>query len=133
VPLRRLPTDLARDRLARFSLVVPDLCHSEHDCSVATGDAWLRAWIPRIFASPAYRSRKTAVFVTYDEGGGARNLVYTVVAARSVPRGTVVGAPFDHYSLLLTAERLLGLRCLAHACEARPMDHAFRLTAPGRT
>ena len=132
VPIGRLRTDLARDRLARFSLVIPDQCHSEHDCSIATGDEWLRAWLPRIFASHAYRSGRTAVFVTYDEGGGARNLVYTVVAARSVRPGTVVGASFDHYSLLLTAERLLGLRCLAHACEARPMDQAFRLTARGR-
>ena len=129
VPLGRLRTDLARGRLSRFSLVVPDRCHSEHDCSIATGDAWLRAWLPRIFASPGYRAGRTAVFVTYDEGGGAHNRVYTVVAARSVPPGTVVGAPFDHYSLLRTAERLLRLPCLAHACGARPMDHAFRLAA----
>jgi phospholipase C len=128
VPLRLLRSDLAQDRLSRFSLVVPDLCKDEHDCSVATGDAWLRTWVTRILASSAYRAGRTALFVTYDEGTDANNRVYTVVAALSVRRGTVVGAPFDHYSLLHTAERLLGLHCLADACRARAMDRAFRLT-----
>jgi hypothetical protein len=128
IPLVRLRSDLARRRLTRFSFVAPDECHNEHDCSIATGDAWLHAWLPRIFASAGYRAGRTAVFVTYDEGGHPDNRVYTVVAARSVPPGTVVAAPFDHYSLLRTAERLLGLSCLADACAARPMDRAFRLT-----
>jgi len=42
VPLPRLATDLRAGGLPDFSLVVPDLCHSMHDCSVAVGDAWLR-------------------------------------------------------------------------------------------
>ena len=43
VPLTRLARGPPRRRPADFSLVVPDLCHSMHDCSVAVGDAWLRA------------------------------------------------------------------------------------------
>lgn len=128
LPLSRLRGDLARDRLSRFSLVVPNLCDDEHDCPVATGDAWLRTWIPRILTSAAYRSGRTALFVTYDEGSGGDNHVYTVVAARSVREGTVVDAPFDHYSLLRTVERLLALPCLARACRAPSMARAFSLT-----
>ncbi|HZR93994.1 MAG TPA: alkaline phosphatase family protein [Gaiellaceae bacterium] len=108
--------DLARDRLPRFALIVPNLCHDEHDCSVATGDAWLRRYVPRILRSRAYRAGGTALFVTYDEGTGADNRVYTVVASATTRPGTVVSTRFDHYSLLRTIESLLGLPCLAHAC-----------------
>lgn len=127
VPLAALRRDLADGTLPRFGLVVPNLCSDEHDCSVTTGDDWLRRWVPEVLASNAYRSGKTALFVTYDEGTDAGNHVYTVVAARSVPPHTVVRAPLDHYSLLRTVERLLGLPCLADACRARPMTAAFRL------
>jgi phospholipase C len=128
VPLNRLSADLAHGTLSRFSLVIPNLCNDEHDCSVATGDDWLRIWIPRLLASPAYKSGKTAVIVTYDEGTLFDNKVYTVVAARSVRPGTVVGDSFDHYSLLLTTEQLLGLPCLGDACHARSMAVPFRLS-----
>src|SRR5579859_6849870 len=52
---------------------------------------------------------------------GSDNRVYTVVASRSVRPHTVVATPFDHYSLLRTAEQLLGLPCLANACRAQAM------------
>jgi phospholipase C len=129
VPLAGLRADLVRGALKRFSLVVPDLCNDEHNCPPSTGDAWLGQWLPRLFASPAYRSGKTVLFVTYDEGVGRGNLVYTVVASPSVRAHTVVAAPFDHYSLLRTTEDLLGLPCLAKACTASPMERSFHLTA----
>src|SRR4029450_4294728 len=42
VALPQLQRDLATGSLPDFALVVPDLCHSMHDCSVGVGDAWLR-------------------------------------------------------------------------------------------
>lgn len=128
VPVSALRSDLAQDKLSRFSLVVPNLCSDEHNCSLATGDAWLRQWLPLILRSPTYRSGNTAVFVTYDEGPGD-NTVYTVVAAESVVPRTSVGDDFDHYSLLRTAEDLLGLPCLAEACRAHPMEMPFHLAS----
>jgi phosphatidylinositol-3-phosphatase len=121
--------DLIHNRLRRFSLIVPNLCHDEHDCSIATGDAWLRLWVPRILESRAYRKGGTALFVTYDEGTILDNRVYTVVASPSTPPGTVVSTTFSHYSLLKTAESMLGLRCLARACDhaTASMRAAFRL------
>jgi acid phosphatase len=130
VPLADLRGALASGKLGRFTLIVPDLCNDEHNCPPATGDAWLRLWLPRLFASPAYRSGKTVLFVTYDEGEGSDNQVYTVVASPSVRSHTVVAAPFDHYSLLRTAEDLLGLPCLGQACAATSMAASFRLARP---
>src|SRR5262249_1625028 len=91
---RGLLHDLRRNSLRRFSLIVPNLCHDEHDCSIATGDAWLRQWIPRILGSGAYREGRTALFITYDEGTALDNRVYTVVASPSTPRGDRATGPF---------------------------------------
>lgn len=127
LPLGALRSALAGDTLGRFSLVVPDLCNDEHDCGVDTGDTWLQTWVPRILASRAYKAGRTALVVTYDEGTDSDNHVYTVVVSPSVRPGTLAGERFDHYSLLATAEHLLDLPCLAHACGATTMTAAFDL------
>lgn len=124
-PLR---TDLDSGALARFGFLTPDLCNDEHDCDVATGDAWLARWVPTILSSPAYRAGDTALFVTYDENDNrADNHVYTVVVAPSVGPGVVATGRFDHYSLLATVEDLLGLARLGAAASATSMRTAFNL------
>jgi phosphatidylinositol-3-phosphatase len=109
--------------LPTFAFITPDLCHDTHDCSVATGDAWLTTWVPRILASPSYRDGSTAVFIVWDEYTPMPNLV----VAPSVPPGTSVAQPFDHYSLLWTTEELLGLPKLGRAAGATSMRGPFRL------
>lgn len=111
-------------RLPSFAFVTPNLCDDMHDCSVATGDAWLRRWIPVIIASQSYRSGSTAIFITFDEGT-ASNHVATLVVAPSTPSGTRSATAFDHYSLLKTTEELLGIHeHLAHAAD--PSTHDMR-------
>jgi hypothetical protein len=113
----------------RFTFVTPNLCHDMHDCSVATGDAWLKGFVPKVLASRQYRAGRTAVFVTWDEDGGSgANHVATLVLAPSVKPGTRAGAAYDHYSLLRTTEQLLGLtRFLGRAAAATSMRAAFNL------
>jgi len=114
--------DLRRGRLTRFSLIVPDLCNDEHDCSTDAGDRWLATWIPAIVGSPTYRSGRLVVFITYDEGAASDNRVYTVVVSRSIAPGTVLRMPLDHYSLLKTMQQLLGVGCLGKTCERATMS-----------
>ena len=66
VPLTQLARDRAAGKLPNFALVVPDLCHDMHDCSVATGDAWLKRFLPPLLKLPG-----TAVFVVFDESDSA--------------------------------------------------------------
>ncbi|MDA8291499.1 MAG: hypothetical protein M0Z33_07470 [Actinomycetota bacterium] len=123
VPLR-YPLDLS----ARFTFVTPDLCNDMHDCPVATGDAWLARVVGDVVASPEYRSGTTALFIVWDESESAGpNRVAAFVVAPSVPPGTRVAAPFTHYSLLATAEDLLGLARLGNARTARSMVVPFHL------
>jgi phospholipase C len=122
---------LDANRLPAFSFVTPDVCMDMHSCPTRTGDDWLARWVPRIVASPGYRQGSTAVFITFDEGQGPYTYecashptdagchVATVVVAPSTPAGTRSGVLFTHYSLLKTAEELLGIRpFLGHAGDA---------------
>lgn len=120
---------LHHSHLPSFAFVTPNLCDDMHDCSVATGDAWLRTWVSAIIASESYRAGATVVFITFDEGTASSNQVATVVVAPSTPSGTRSTTAFTHYSLLVTTEELLGIHMhLAHAgLPTRGMRSAFHL------
>jgi phosphatidylinositol-3-phosphatase len=124
VPLTALRTDIQNDRLPDFSFVVPDLCNSMHDCSVGTGDAWLRAHLP-----PLLRQPQTAVFVVFDEGrsnlrGGGH--VAALVLGTAVRRGSRFTSVTSHYGLLRTLEQAWGLPLLGRSAGATPITGIWR-------
>jgi hypothetical protein len=109
---RSFPTTLPR-RLPDFTFVTPNLCHDMHDCSVATGDTWLRHHVPSLLALGA------VVVITFDEGEGSNHIF---CAARGPGVGHAVRrAGFTHYGLLGGIERHFGLRRLRRAATARPV------------
>jgi len=122
VPLGSTP-----DISGRFTFITPNVCHDMHDCSVATGDAWLSTELPKILGGSAYAAGSTAVFVTWDEDdGSAGNHIATLVIAPSVAAGTTSGTSFNHYSMLRTTEEMLGISSyLGGAATAASMRDAF--------
>jgi hypothetical protein len=58
VPFSQLERDVAARRLPDFSLVVPNLCHDMHSCSVQVGDSWLRQQLPPLLKSPQLPKRR---------------------------------------------------------------------------
>ena len=142
-----LLSDFGRERTApAVAYVTGNLCDDMHGAPgcgrgrVARGDAWLSRWLPRITSTPVYRDGHTVIFLVWDEGTGGRAgercyrntsdpscHVPAIVIAPSVPPGTVVPARFDHYSLLETAEILLGLPRLGRAASAASMKAGFNL------
>jgi hypothetical protein len=123
VPLRATP-----DLSAAFTFVTPNLCNDTHSCPVSTGDAWLSAFLPKVFSSAAYQSGTTVVFLTWDEDdGGSGNHIATLVMAPQVPVGTRVSTSFTHYSMLRTTEELLGYPLLGSASSAASMRAPFGL------
>jgi phospholipase C len=120
--------DLIAGTLPRLGLVTPNMCHDTHDCSVATGDSYLKSLVPAILAAPDYQAGRLAVFLTWDENAGlSGNRVPTIVVSPRVPPGTRSGTRFTHYSLLRTAEQLLGVPLLRNAQTAASMRAAFGL------
>jgi hypothetical protein len=120
VPLQRFDPG----NLPSYSLVVPDLCHDMHDCSVQAGDHWLQR-----FVAPLLPRRRTAIFVVFDEGtsdlGGGGN-VALIVAGTAARRHTTFTASTSHYGLLRTIETALGLPLLGHARTATPLTGIWR-------
>ena len=66
----------------KFMFVTPNLCNDGHDATcagvnaeggkaggLAGADLWLKHWMPMIFNSPAYKSGKLLVVLTFDESG----------------------------------------------------------------
>jgi hypothetical protein len=133
---QNVPLGPTPDLSARFTFVTPNLCHDMHSCptqndnatEVQTGDAWLSTFLPQVLDSPEYTAGATAVFITWDEGGGADQRIATLVIAPSTPVGTTSASMFDHYSLLRTTEEMLGLTTyLGEAANAVSMRSAFGL------
>lgn len=157
VDLDELPRDLDDSgRTPNYVFVTPDLCSDGHDEPCIDGrpggyasiDLFLRAWVPRILASPAYRASGLLV-VTFDEsdspdsdstsccaeptgpntvmpgiegpGGGRTG---TVLLSPCLTPATQDDAPYNHYSLLRTTEDVFGLGHLGYANQAglRPID-----------
>jgi hypothetical protein len=139
VPYTKLATDLAANKLPAFSFITPNLIDDMHDGTVADGDNWLKNNLPTILNSPEYTSGSTAVFITWDEGeNGTSNRcatnttdvgchVATLVISPSTKAGTKSATLFNHWSLLGTAEQLLGLPKLGKASSATTMTAAFNL------
>jgi hypothetical protein len=113
---------------AGFTLIVPNICDDMHSCSVATGDAWLRRFVPKILASSYYQQGSLALFITFDENDEqSSNRVPVIVVAPSVPSHSDSALAFTHYSLLRTTENLLNVPTLGAASHATSMIAPFHL------
>ncbi|MFL5910290.1 MAG: alkaline phosphatase family protein [Gaiellaceae bacterium] len=143
VALSKLTTDLSTAATTpNYVFITPNLCNDAHDCGLAVADQFLKTWIPRIKASPAW-AEGSMLIVTFDEaesndasaccneqpgpnspnpggttpgpGGGRTGAV--LVSPFSHP-GTVSNVPYNHYSLLKSVEDVFGLPYLGYAGQA---------------
>lgn len=148
VDLTELSTDLASSTTTpNLVYVTPNLCHDGHDAPCVDGqpggmvsvDAWMKAWIPKILASPAYKADGMLV-VSADESDGPQSdasaccgegpgpntplpgisglgggRVGALVLSRYVAPGTWSTTSYNHYSLLASIEDVFGLPYLGYA------------------
>jgi hypothetical protein len=79
-PLKDLTADLADiARTRNLTYITPDLCHDGHDSPCANGEpgglasvnTWMRTWVPRILASPAFK-KDGLLLITADESDSAK-------------------------------------------------------------
>jgi hypothetical protein len=105
VNLRHLSADLrSAATTPNFAFITPNLCHDGHDgdgtgqpghrCvngevgGLASADKFLRHWVPKILASPAYR-HDGLLIITFDESSFA-----TLTASRDANGGKVLTATY---------------------------------------
>ena len=115
---------------ATVELIVPNMCHDMHDCSVSEGDSWLQDWLPsHILDTPTWKNSNSVIFITWDEGSGNKGgggEVPMIVISKQTPEGFTSDMPHSHYSLLRTIEEAYGLQCLHNACSANTLGEFFK-------
>jgi hypothetical protein len=122
VPFTQFRKDLTPG-LPEFVWITPNQCNDMHDCSVQTGDDWLRRWVPKILSG---LGRDGILIVTFDEGssdsgccslGSAGGRVVTVIAGPGAKDRTKITADADHYSVLRLIEDAWGLKRMRQAAD----------------
>jgi len=111
---------------ASFELIVPNMTNDMHDGTIAQGDSFLHAFVPRITSSSAFAS--SLLLITWDEGStslGGGGHVATLVISPKVPAGFRSGVSHTHYSVLRTVEDAWGLGCLNRTCTANDLREFF--------
>jgi Phosphoesterase family len=114
-------SDFPRDyrKLPTVSFVSPNMCHDMHDCSIRTGDRWMKKHFAR-YARWAPR-HNSLLIVTFDENaGGTVKSIPTIIVGANVRPG-VYSERLNHYGLLHTIEDMYGLPSLGHAASASPL------------
>jgi hypothetical protein len=97
--------------------------------SLQVQDEWLRQTLEPIFNSPAWKTQRTLVIVTWDESYEPHeNHVATILlgSAGLVRAGYQSPTPANHYSIARTLEEALSIPSLtANDKYARPLNEAF--------
>ncbi|MEU6259792.1 alkaline phosphatase family protein [Streptomyces sp. NPDC047043] len=113
----QFPTDYST--LPDVSFVVPNLCSDMHDCSVSTGDTWLKNNLGA-YATWA-KTHNSLLVVTFDEDNRlSGNRIPTVLYGQPVTAGATSSTTYNHYDLLRTLEDSQGLT--SHAGNAASAD-----------
>ena len=117
-PFTAFPSDYTK--LPTVSFVSPNMCHDMHDCSIRTGDRWIKTHFSR-YARWA-RHNNSLLVVTFDENaGGSVSSIPTIIVGANVRPG-VYAERLDHYSMLRTIEDAYGLPALGRAKGASPVS-----------
>jgi acid phosphatase len=114
VDYSHLATDLASAATtSSYVFITPNMCNDMHDCSIATGDAWLSKSVPTILGSPAFTQQHSLLLLVWDEDDhSAGNQVALIAVGWKVKTGYVSTTRYTHYSLLRTVEAAWGLPSL---------------------
>jgi hypothetical protein len=128
VPMRQLTADLEGGTLPMFAWISPNLCHDMHDCSVATGDRFLRNWAPRIVAG---LGSDGIMIVIFDEGitavgccgdTAAGGHIAGIITGPGAAAGLTIGTRITQYSILKLIQDAWGLGTLGETAGARAID-----------
>lgn len=138
VPMSQLKQDLSANQMPNFSIIMPDLCHSGHDCNLKTADQWLKQVVDQLQAPQASSQTSSAlgekrmIFITFDEGAksnkqpccGLKSTGGQVAAVMISPQakaGFEDSTPLTHYSLLKTILRAWDLPDLGNTANPQTL------------
>ena len=156
LPLQRMATDLASPSTTpNYAWIAADENHNmegpvnlefilslltNHQYNIKAGDQFLADTLPAILNSPAFRTQRSAIFITWDEdynnlslgiGNEGNHVPMIVIPSPSsqMRQGHIVAANYNnHYSLLRTIEESLQLvpRLTNNDKFAQPMNEYWQ-------
>ena len=122
VPFSQFPSDYSQ--LPTVSFVVPNMCNDIHDCSIGTGDTWLKNHLDA-YAQWA-KTHNSLLIQTFDEDNFTSvNQIYTTFVGQGVKPGYESTTQINHYSVLRTLEDMYGLPALGNAANKTPITDIF--------
>jgi hypothetical protein len=111
------PSDFTK--LPDVAFVTPDMCNDMHDCSVGTGDGWLKKNLDA-YAKWA-KTHNSLLIVTFDEDSGTSvNQIFTTFTGAHVKAGSY-SESINHYTVLRTIEAAHGLPGINNAAQKSPI------------
>ncbi|WP_433617713.1 alkaline phosphatase family protein [Dactylosporangium sp. CA-139114] len=109
--------------LPTVAFVSPNMCNDMHDCSVGTGDTWLKNNLDA-YAQWA-KTHNSLLIVTFDEDNRlALNQIFTVFAGAHVQAGSYA-EKINHYNVLRTIEGAYGLPGIGGAASLSPITDVW--------
>jgi acid phosphatase len=116
------PTDYTK--LPTVSFVTPNMCNDMHDCSIDTGNGWLKSKLDG-YAQWA-KSHNSLLIVTFDEDSGSSvNQIFTTFVGQHVKVGSY-STQINHYTILRTIEAAYGLPGIGSAASATPITNVWQ-------
>jgi hypothetical protein len=127
---------------------VGDAGATDDSAVIKLGDTFIQNTVTAIMSSSAFKNEPSVIVIAWDEddyagtagccnsptgvdggvlgGANAPAIVIPSVGAKPVTSAT----PYNHYSLLGTIQKAMGLPCLANTCSMKPSDLMTSLFAP---
>jgi hypothetical protein len=116
------PTDFTT--LPTVAFVSPNLCSDMHDCSISTGDTWVKNHLDA-YAQWA-KTHNSLFIVTFDEDSGSSvNQIFTVFYGQHVKVGSY-SESVNHYTILRTIEDAYGLAAIGNAASKSPIADCWQ-------
>ena len=115
-----------------FTWIAPNMQHDMHDGTLAQASSWLQGFLggPHgVLHSRPYTRGHTAIFIWFDSGGSGDSLrtpIPFIVISPSTHHKLARRA-LNQYSALRGWEGMLGLPCVANACDVRGTRLPFNL------
>ncbi|MGW7001908.1 alkaline phosphatase family protein [Streptomyces sp. NPDC054933] len=117
-PLTQMSGDLQKTSTTpTFSWLSADDCDDMEGCGVTAGDTWLSQTLPTIFNSPAWKTQRSLLIITWDEDAAdgqqpSQRIPTLVLGSQGVRAGSTSADRYTHYSMLRTVEAALRLPSL---------------------
>jgi hypothetical protein len=109
--------------LPTVAFISPNMCNDMHDCSVGTGNTWLRNNLDA-YAQWA-KTHNSLLIVNFDEDNSlSLNHIYTSFVGAHVKTGTY-SSKITHYTVLRTIESAYGLSALGGAANVAPITDVW--------